>query len=59
MKHGITFTREKHIVKIRCPQCGAVIDGEIEIYENFPFAGYGATCPHCEYEITESEFEEK
>jgi len=43
-------------VLIICPICGATVEGEIEYL--CPFNGYYGHCENCNYDITESEWEE-
>lgn len=45
-------------VKVRCPKCGQAADGHVVEYAGFPFAGYSGYCKSCDYNITESEWEE-
>lgn len=45
-------------VKIECPNCGKICDAAVIDTEGAPFADYTHQCEHCEYWITESEWEE-
>lgn len=45
-------------VKVYCPNCDGIVEGEEESCENFPFASYYAYCKPCDYPITESEWNE-
>lgn len=42
---------------IECPGCGNVFDADITQEDGDPWPTYMATCPVCEYEILESEWE--
>lgn len=46
------------IVGIRCPVCGARVDGHIKWVPGMPYAGHFGYCKDCDYHILESEFEE-
>lgn len=45
-------------VKIECPNCGEICDAEVVDIEGSPFADYTHQCEHCDFWITESEWEE-
>jgi len=44
-------------VKVICPQCGCICDGEVTIH-SFGDTLYYANCKKCDYDITESEWDE-
>lgn len=46
------------IVEIQCPNCNNVLEGKIESHDNFPFVSYFGHCNRCDYDITESEWDE-
>lgn len=45
------------IEKIKCPECGSIVNGKIETIDNFPFEAYYGFCEKCDYPIIESEWE--
>ena len=45
-------------VKIKCPKCGETVMGNINPFPGIPFFNYYGHCEKCNYDITESEFEE-
>lgn len=45
-------------VSIICPSCNKETIGKIETCDNHPFSSQSAECTHCQYIITESEWNE-
>lgn len=62
--YAVNFMQEAKIdieitkVNIECPNCGETCDVKVVDVEGAPFADYTHQCEHCEYWITESEWEE-
>ena len=58
MENKIKFEEVKKYIKVKCPICEQAVKGEIKSVPGIPHLSYYAYCKDCNYDITESEFEE-